>query len=129
MKRAMKCGMSFGLIFAIVLMMGVFVSGAEGPAKALAVERIIEAPIQQVTTTLDKNGAEYTRLIIGISKTISGVSYDLGQAAMAFGPVNSQAKQLKVGDMLRAIVSERSYNGRDSFTIIKILPQKKVAKK
>ena len=86
-------------------------------APAIGADRRVELPITNKVTTLDRNGNEYTRLIVTESKTIQGISYNVGVPAMAFGSVNEGAKMLEIGDMLKAIVSDRSFNGRDSLTI------------
>lgn len=87
----------------------------------LAVEKKIDVPIESVTVALDKNGNEYTRLIVTVPRTVDGVEYSLGMACMAFGSLNIQAKEMKAGDILSAIVSERVWQGRTSLTLIKIL--------
>ena len=88
---------------------------------AFSAERVVDLPITQVSTQLDRNGAEYTRLIVNEAKQIQGVSYTVGVPAMAFGETNAVAKDLQVGDSLKAIVSDRSFNGRSSLTIIKFI--------
>ncbi len=101
-------------VMALMLML-MFVS------PAFAAERIVNLPITNKVTTLDRNGNEYTRLIVTETKQIQGVSYDMGVAAMAFGAMNEGAKALEIGDTLNAIVSDRVFNGRSSLTIQKIL--------
>jgi len=88
----------------------------------VAAEQLLEAKVSGVTTALDKNGNEYTRLIVDMDRKIQGVNYKVGIPAMAFGSSNADAKKMKAGDNLKAIVNEREYNGRTSFTIIKMLP-------
>ena len=90
---------------------------------AIAGEQILSAKVTSVTTNLDKNGNEYTRLIVDVDRKIQGVSYTVGTPAMAFGSLNAEAKTMAVGDTLNCIASERQYNGRTSFTIIKMLPK------
>jgi hypothetical protein len=90
-------------------------------APAMAAERIVNLEITEKVTTNDRNGNEYTRLIVTEIKQLQGVSYPLGVAAMAFGAMNETAKTLEIGDTLRAIVSDRTFNGTSSLTIRKFL--------
>lgn len=105
--------------FAVSLMAMVFALMLVLPA--FGAERVVDLPITNKVTTLDRNGNEYTRLIVTESKTIQGVSYDMGVPAMAFGSVNEGAKALEIGDNLKAIIGDRQFNGRSSMTIIKLL--------
>ena len=88
---------------------------------AMAAEAMIDLKITDKVIAMDKNGNEYVRIIVGETKSIQGVSYEIGVAAMAFGSHVDQAKTLNVGDNLKAIVNSRMYNGRQSYTILKIL--------
>ena len=89
---------------------------------ASAAERIVDLEITDVVTLPDKNGNAYTRLIVkDNTKMLQGIEYNPTLPAMAFGSTNDKAKSLKPGDRLKAIVSDREYQGRPSLIIIKIL--------
>lgn len=88
---------------------------------AMAAEAMISLEVTDKVVALDKNGNEYVRLIVGETKKIQGVEYSVGTAAMAFGQTVEAAKVLEIGDTLKAIVNSRVYNGRSSYTILKIL--------
>ena len=87
----------------------------------MAAESVIDLKITDKVIAPDKNGNEYVRLIVGETRNIQGVDYEIGVAAMAFGSHVEKAKTLNVGDNLKAIVNSRTYNGRQSYTILKIL--------
>ena len=89
---------------------------------ASAVEDMpLTAVIDSVSTSHDRNGAEYTRIIIQEKRTLNGTKYTVGVAVMAFGAVNEKAKTLKEGQTLKAIVSPQEYNGRLSYTLQALL--------
>lgn len=107
-KRIMVIGALLALVFFIVPM-------------AMAAESLIDLKVTDKVVAMDKNGNEYVRLIVGETKSIQGVSYEVGVAAMAFGQTVDAAKAVAVGDNLKAIVNKRVFNGRESYTILKML--------
>lgn len=116
-KRVGKKAISvIGIMFLMLLL-----SVMSAPAPAFGGEKIIDLPIENKVTAMDRNGNEYTRLIVTASRSLQGVDYTVGVPAMAFGNVNDSVKDLEIGDNLKAIVSERVFNGRSSMTIIKLL--------
>jgi len=88
---------------------------------AIAAEEVINLPITGKVVAPDRNGNEYVRLIVAEKKSLQGVEYDVGTAAMAFGDTVEAAKALNIGDILKAIVQKRVFNGRESYTVLKIL--------
>ena len=88
---------------------------------AIAAEEVINLPITGKVVAPDRNGNTYVRLIVAEKKSLQGVEYDVGTAAMAFGDTVEAAKILNVGDTLKAIVQKRVFNGRESYTVLKIL--------
>lgn len=88
---------------------------------SFAADKMLTAKIQSVTQAVDRNGAPYTRVIVAEQRTLNGVSYEAGIPAMAFGHVAKDASNLKEGGTLKAIVSEREFNGRTSYTILSVL--------
>ena len=87
----------------------------------MAAESLIDLEVSDKVVAMDKNGNEYVRLIVGETRKIQGVEYQIGTAAMAFGQNVEAAKSVNIGDNLKAIVNSRTYNGRESYTILKIL--------
>ena len=108
----MKRKAVIGLVLALMLIV---------PIMAMAAEQVINLPITGKVVAPDRNGNEYVRIIVGETKTLQGVEYSVGTAAMAFGDTVEAAKALEIGGMLKAIVQSRVYNGRSSYTILKIL--------
>jgi len=90
---------------------------------AQAADVVITAKIQSVTTAIDKNGNPYVRFIVDETRKMQGVEYEVGVAVMAFRGTVKEAKTLKDGDVLKAICSEKEYQGRKSYTILKLLPK------
>lgn len=88
---------------------------------AFAKDVILNSPIDSITTGVTKNGNPYVRIIITEKRTLSGVEYDSGTAVMAFRGHVDAALKLKDGDTLHAIATERLWNGRKSYTILKLL--------
>lgn len=89
---------------------------------AMAADKVLNVKIQSMTEAVDRNGHDYVRFIVGETRTLQGVSYDAGVPVMAFGPNVEQAKTLKEGDTLKAIVTPREFQGRQSYTIQKFMP-------
>jgi hypothetical protein len=92
-----------------------------GTMGALAADKVLNTTVRDVTTAIDKNGAEYVRLIVADQRELNGIKYETDAALMAFGPQVQEAKSVKKGDQIKAIVSGREYQGRLSYTLIKLL--------
>ena len=90
---------------------------------AIAGDVLIDAKVQSVTKAVDKNGNSYVRLIIDETRKLKGVDYSTGVPVMAFGDHAAQLSSLKDGDTLKAICAEREYQGRKSYTILKVIPK------
>ena len=88
---------------------------------ALALDSMVTAPISKVDTMIDKNGAEYVRVVITEDRALNGVKYQTEVLVMAFGGQVEGAKALKAGDTLKAICNGREYKGKLSYTALKIL--------
>jgi len=87
-------------------------------ASAMASDKVIDGKIQPATTSIDKNGNQYVRLIDPETREIQGIEYQVGAAIMVFGKNVPAAKKLKTGDNLKAIVSSHEYRGRTSYTVV-----------
>ena len=103
------------LLVVVVLFVGITFGVAS------AADQMINMPIQDVTSAIDKNGNPYTRVIVTKTAKLSGVEYETGVPVMFFGPMASLAENLQSGDNLKAIVNVRQYKGNDSYTAIKLL--------
>jgi len=95
---------------------------------AVAADKVLSAKIQSVTQAVDRNGAPYVRVIVAEQRSLNGVAYEAGIPAMAFGTIAKDAAHLKEGGILKAVVSEREFNGRTSYTIMALLPADAVKK-
>jgi len=87
------------------------------PVVAMAADKIINTKIDSATTAIDKNGNQYCRLIINETRKLQGISYQVSVPVMVFGSQVKQAKTLKAGDTLKAVVASREYKGNTSFTV------------
>ena len=88
---------------------------------AVAQDKLVTAKVSKVTIAKDKHGNEYVRLSVDNSKELNGVEYTTTASAMAFGDLVSQAKLVKAGTTVKMIVSEREFQGRQSYTVLKIM--------
>jgi saccharopine dehydrogenase-like NADP-dependent oxidoreductase len=88
---------------------------------AMAADQLITAAVSNVKIAKDRNGAEYVRLMVETPKELNGVQYTTGSPAMAFGQLVAKAKTVKAGQTIKMIVSEKDFNGRTSYTVIKFL--------
>jgi len=89
-----------------------------------AMAEVIETTVNEVVVKTDKNGKEYVRLIIPITKSESGITWDDTVPAMVFSngentSLVEYAKTLKPGDKIKCAVKKRIYQGSEYFTILK----------
>jgi hypothetical protein len=91
------------------------------PIVTHSAEKIIDLEVTSVTNAIDRNGNAYTRLIVSEQKELHGVAYKLGVPAMGFGEVHNAVKDMKAGGRLKAVVQERSFQGRNSYTILTLI--------
>jgi len=82
---------------------------------------IVSGTVQSVTQATDKNGSPYVRAIVGLEKKLSGVSYTDSVPFMFFGPSAQQGESLEAGAVLKCIAKPREYQGRTSYTVLKLL--------
>lgn len=88
---------------------------------AQAAEVLIDSKITDVKTKMDKNGRQFVRAIVQQDKSLNGNDYQVGTPVMFFGDLVLEAKNLKKGQNLKAICSTREYQGRTSYTVLKVL--------
>jgi hypothetical protein len=108
-------------LLVLLVIFGLAFGNLIGPA--MAKDLLINAEITDVVLDKDVNGNDFARIIVKEQKTMNGVKYEKGTPCMAFiGTVGeagiATAKALKPGMNLRAVVSEREYQGRTSYTIL-----------
>lgn len=91
---------------------------------AISAEVMVTGKIQTIVKdAVDKNGNSYARAIISESKSLGGVQYESGVPAMFFGTeLHEAAQSLEAGDTVKFIGTKRTFNGRDSYTVQKIVP-------
>lgn len=104
------------LITGICVLMVVAFVWCSTPVRA---EQLLTAKVDSATIAKDKNGAEYVRLIIAEQKEVGGVKYQKTVPVLAFREHVAQAKSLRAGDTLKAIVSHSALpDGRESYRIM-----------
>jgi len=103
------------LVIAMAVLMTMFSFTAPS---AFAAEKMIEAKITNMVESVDRNGNAYIRLIVEENRILQGVKYVIGVPVMAFGTNVEKARTLKIGDTLKALVQEREFNSRQSYTIL-----------
>lgn len=101
----------------IALAMVLFILAFAVP-QAQSAEKKIEAKITSMVEAVDRNGSPYIRFIVQEERILQGVTYPVGIPVMAFRDIVEKARTLKVGDTLSAIVQTRTFNGRESYTIL-----------
>jgi hypothetical protein len=84
---------------------------------ALAADLLLDRPIDSLTFQPDKNGQMYGRAIVTMEFDLDGHKYTKGVPVMAFGEKTDILRSYNPGDQLRAVVSQRDYNGAQSYTI------------
>ena len=99
----------------IVMLLGVTLAAAN------AQDVVLEVTVKSVTQDTDKNGNPYIRFIVDESRMLKGVSYTTGVPVMAFRDMINEVKGIKAGDTLHAIAAERFFQGRKSYTILKVI--------
>jgi len=87
----------------------------------IAADKILDTTVRDVKQAIDKRGVEYTRMIVTDQRELNGVKYETDCALMAFGDASKEAKLVKAGSKIKAIVSAKEYQGRTSYTLIKLL--------
>ena len=114
-------------IIATCLIIAVLLTWFVTPAIAGGEE--VQAVIEDMVVTLDKNQKEYVRFILPMTKkTASGISYPDSFAFMVFkADLLEEAKTYKIGDEIRVIATMRIYQGSESYTVKAFLPTKTAA--
>jgi len=82
---------------------------------------ILNTTVKSVTSFTDKNGNPCVRFIITETRTLKGIQYESGTAVMAFRDMVNKVKGYKAGDSLHVVASSRMFQGRKSYTILKLI--------
>lgn len=82
---------------------------------------VLKATVTSVTQALDKNGNPYIRIIVDEARSLNGVEYTTGVPVMAFRNMTKAVEGIKTGDTLHVIAAKRTFQGRDSYTILKVI--------
>ena len=88
---------------------------------ASAEDKLINTTIDSIVTKLDKNGQEYTRIMISEKRELSGVKYDATVPVMCFQPISDQVKIMTKGTKIKLIVKPQEYKGSTSYTAIALI--------
>ena len=88
---------------------------------ASAEDKLINTTIDSIVTKLDKNGNEYTRIMIAEKRELSGVKYDAQVPVMCFQPISDQVKTLTRGTKIKMIVKAQEYKGSVSYTAVALV--------
>lgn len=84
---------------------------------ATAEDQVLTATVQSVMSSTTKTGDSYVRIIVAETKTLQGTEYTTGVPVMAFRDLASRGGKFSEGDELRAIVSPRTFEGKDSYLV------------
>lgn len=87
----------------------------------MAAEVQLQTTADSVTVSLDKNGSEYVRVIISETKNLNGVEYERTLPLMFFGNMVPAGKAIQAGDAINCIASYREFQGRSSYTALKMI--------
>lgn len=74
---------------------------------ACAEDKIVTGKIERVFLKKDKNGNNFTVLIMKDNKVLEGISYKADTPFMCFGDTNESCKNLKAGQSVKLIVNDR----------------------
>lgn len=90
-------------------------------AVTLGAEEVITGKVESVTQATTKNGNPYTRVLVSFDRNLQGTDYSVILPVMGFRDQAAPAAELQQGDTLKAIAQSQMYQGRESFTIIRLL--------
>lgn len=105
----------------LVIALGLMIAFMVMVPVAQAEDIRIDATVDSVTVSTDKNGNQYVRIIIIEARDLDGIEYKAGTPVMFFGENVETGKQLQKGDKISAIVNKQMYRGSPSYTIRKVI--------
>ena len=98
----------------------VLILGVSLAAYAQDVE--LQVTVKSVTSSIDRNGDPYIRIIVDETRTLKGITYSAGVPVMAFDDaIIAKVKDFKAGDPLHVIAAERLFQKRKSYTILAVI--------
>ena len=114
--RTLRTALAINVFMIAVMLVLIMVSMAN------AEDKILQTTVDSAVTAIDKNGAEYVRMIVTEPRTLNGVQYQKSLPVMAFSPNVELAKAYTAGDQLKAVANYRKLpDGRESYTIISFI--------
>lgn len=94
-------------------------------AQAAETEIIKEFTVENLVTRVDRNGQDYARFIAQEQRELNGTKYSIGIPVMTFSGSAPEAYQAIAaknnGDKVTAIVQQRDYRGRPSYTVLAVI--------
>lgn len=108
-------------LYAIVILVTFFITLVSFGMAAAAGPQLIEASITDVVQGTDKNGSPYTRIIVAEEGKIQGHSFTYGVPVMCFGELAGPGLTYSPGQVLKAVVTQRDYNGSKSYTVVSFI--------
>jgi len=106
---------------ALIIIAAILITISFAAQMAYAKDKLISTTANSVKVALDKRGNEYVRIIIKEERSLQGIEYEDSVAVMCFGQTVKPAKLIEKGMAFKAIVSQREYKGRTSYTALKII--------
>jgi hypothetical protein len=93
-------------------------------APAIAQNDEVTFTVDSMISKIGSNGKEYVRFI-GSFELVSesGIKYPDALPFMAFGKLVEEAKTYKTGDTVSVIAKARTFEGRNSYTILKFVTE------
>lgn len=89
---------------------------------ALAAEQALTFKPESVAISKDKNGNEFVRMVISENKTANGIPFKSSYTVNAYREHVAQAKLIKPGQEVTAVVQMKEYNGQKYGTILGFAP-------
>ncbi len=90
---------------------------------ALAADKMLEVTVGPMVEGITSTGQPYVRVIIDEPRTMDGEAYTVGVPLMFFSSngMYEAAQNLQPGQAIKVIAQSRMYEGRPSYTALKLL--------
>ena len=82
-----------------------------------AADQMLSGTVQEVIQKTDRNGAEYTRMILKVSKELSGLAYQDEVVVMGFQDKAPILATYAEGSEFTGVVGAREYEGNTYYTV------------
>ena len=107
-------------IVAFIIVMGT-VAITLGAEQMVCPDCEIQGTVSSVATLTTQDGEPFTRVLTSFNREMNGIKYTVILPVMGFGEQAEPAAKLNQGDPLKAIVQNRIFQGRESYTIIQLI--------